>query len=137
MYWKCENESEKTEPNLILKGIGMGYIKILDESVSNIIAAGEVVENPASMIKEMIENSLDAKATVIKIEVFKGGTEVKINDNGIGKGGYPSFNWKTCHFKNFHKGWCFQPSDVWIQGRSPCVNSGSLKTDYYHKDGCK
>lgn len=84
MYWKCENESEKTEPNLILKGIGMGYIKILDESVSNIIAAGEVVENPASMIKEMIENSLDAKATVIKIEVFKGGTEVKINDNGIG-----------------------------------------------------
>jgi len=67
-----------------LKGIGMGYIKILDESVSNIIAAGEVVENPASMIKEMIENSLDAKATVIKIEVFKGGTEVKINDNGIG-----------------------------------------------------
>ena len=84
MYWKCENEPEKTEPNLILKGIGMGYIKILDESVSNIIAAGEVVENPASMIKEMIENSLDAKATVIKIEVFKGGTEVKINDNGIG-----------------------------------------------------
>jgi len=67
-----------------LKGIKMGYIKILDESVSNIIAAGEVVENPASMIKEMIENSLDAKATVIKIEVFKGGTEVKINDNGIG-----------------------------------------------------
>jgi len=67
-----------------LKGIEMGYIKILDESVSNIIAAGEVVENPASMIKEMIENSLDAKATVIKIEVFKGGTEVKINDNGIG-----------------------------------------------------
>ena len=62
----------------------MGYIKILDESVSNIIAAGEVVENPASMIKEMIENSLEAKATVIKIEVFKGGTEVKINDNGIG-----------------------------------------------------
>ena len=62
----------------------MGYIKILDESVSNIIAAGEVVENPASMIKEMIENSLDAKATVIKIEVFKGGIEVKIKDNGIG-----------------------------------------------------
>ena len=62
----------------------MGYIKILDESVSNIIAAGEVVENPASMIKEMIENSLDAKATMIKIEVFKSGTDVKVSDNGVG-----------------------------------------------------
>ncbi len=62
----------------------MGYIKILDESVSNIIAAGEVVENPASMIKEMIENSLDARASIIKIEVFKGGLEVKITDNGTG-----------------------------------------------------
>ena len=62
----------------------MGYIKILDEKVSNIIASGEVVENPASMIKEMIENSLDAKATMIKIEVFKSGTDVKVSDNGIG-----------------------------------------------------
>ena len=62
----------------------MGYIKILDEKVSNIIAAGEVVENPASMIKEMIENSLDARATMIKIEVFKSGTDVKVSDNGIG-----------------------------------------------------
>ena len=62
----------------------MGIIRILDESVSNIIAAGEVVENPASMIKEMIENSLDAKASMIKIEVFKSGVDVKISDNGIG-----------------------------------------------------
>ena len=62
----------------------MGYIKILDESVSNIIAAGEVVENPASMIKEMIENSLDAKANRIKIEVFKSGVDVRVSDNGVG-----------------------------------------------------
>ena len=62
----------------------MGIIRILDESVSNVIAAGEVVENPASMIKEMVENSLDAKATMIKIEVFKSGVDVKISDNGIG-----------------------------------------------------
>ena len=62
----------------------MGYIKILDESVSNIIAAGEVVENSASMIKELIENSLDAKASIIKIEVFNGGLDVKISDNGVG-----------------------------------------------------
>lgn len=59
-------------------------IKILDESVSNIIAAGEVVENPASMIKELIENSLDAGATSIKIGVSSSGRNVKISDNGKG-----------------------------------------------------
>ncbi|BDU50593.1 DNA mismatch repair endonuclease MutL [Haliovirga abyssi] len=59
-------------------------IKILDESVSNIIAAGEVVENPAAMIKEFIENSLDAKATSIKIYIKNSGRYVKIVDNGIG-----------------------------------------------------
>ena len=62
----------------------MNKIKILDESVSNIIAAGEVVENPASMIKELLENSLDAGADSVKIEVFNGGKDVKITDNGAG-----------------------------------------------------
>lgn len=62
----------------------MGKIKILDDSISNIIAAGEVVENPASMIKELLENSLDAKSTNISIEVLSGGRYVKIIDNGVG-----------------------------------------------------
>jgi len=62
----------------------MGRIKILDETVSNIIAAGEVVENPASMIKELIENSLDAGATRIKIQVKNSGRDVRIVDNGYG-----------------------------------------------------
>ncbi|ADO82283.1 DNA mismatch repair endonuclease MutL [Ilyobacter polytropus] len=62
----------------------MGVIKILDESVSNIIAAGEVVENPASMIKEILENSLDAKSTNIRIQVKNSGRDVTISDNGVG-----------------------------------------------------
>lgn len=62
----------------------MGKIKILDESVSNIIAAGEVVENPASMIKELLENSLDAKSKTIKIDVKNGGRDVVISDDGVG-----------------------------------------------------
>lgn len=56
----------------------------MDESVSNIIAAGEVVENPASMIKELLENSLDAKSKNIKIEIKNGGRDVMITDDGVG-----------------------------------------------------
>lgn len=62
----------------------MGIIRILDETVSNIIAAGEVVENPASMIKELVENALDAGSTMIKIYVKSSGRYVKIIDNGCG-----------------------------------------------------
>ncbi len=62
----------------------MANIKILDENVSNIIAAGEVVENPASMVKELLENSLDANAKNIFISVENGGTYVKIVDDGVG-----------------------------------------------------
>ena len=62
----------------------MGIIKILDEKVSNMIAAGEVVENPASMIKELLENSIDAESTYIKINVKNGNRYVKISDNGKG-----------------------------------------------------
>ena len=62
----------------------MGIIKVLDESVSNMIAAGEVVENPASMIKELLENSLDADSKNIKIDVKNGGKHVIISDDGKG-----------------------------------------------------
>lgn len=62
----------------------MGKIRVLDESVSNMIAAGEVVENPASMIKELLENSLDADSKNIKIEVKSGGKHVIITDDGKG-----------------------------------------------------
>lgn len=67
-----------------MEGESLGKIKILDESVSNIIAAGEVVENPASMIKELLENSLDAESKSIRIEVKNGGRDVAIIDDGVG-----------------------------------------------------
>jgi len=64
----------------------MSRIRILDESVSNIIAAGEVVENPASMIKELLENSLDAAAGSIRVEVKNNGRDVRLVDTGVGMG---------------------------------------------------
>lgn len=63
----------------------MPKINLLPKNVAELIAAGEVVERPASVIKELVENSIDAKATQITVEIQRGGiTYIRITDNGIG-----------------------------------------------------
>ena len=63
----------------------MPKINLLDSSIYNLIAAGEVVERPASIIKELVENSIDANSSTITVEIFGGGIEkLIVTDNGVG-----------------------------------------------------
>ena len=63
----------------------MSEIKLLSQETIDKIAAGEVVERPSSVVKELVENAIDAKATAITIEIKEGGISfIRISDNGCG-----------------------------------------------------
>lgn len=88
----------------------MGKIHRLSASLSNMIAAGEVVERPMQIVKELVENAIDAQASKIEIEINEGGiAAIKVSDNGIGM----DFDDALLAFERHATSKILNPNDLW------------------------
>ena len=83
-------------------------VHMLDDSTINKIAAGEVVDRPASIVKELVENSIDAKSTRIEVEIQSGGISlIRVTDNGSGMDERRAKSRESMIFSRF-KRWDFE-----------------------------
>jgi len=101
-------------------------IKILPTEVSNKIAAGEVVQRPASVVKELLENSIDAKSTKIKLIVKDSGkTLIQVVDNGVGmtKNDMEMSFMKHATSKKTTLDYCFSKTSMGIRGEGFAIKS--------------
>ena len=116
----------------------MPEIRLLDKSVAELIAAGEVIERPSSVIKELVENSIDAGARHITVEIKHGGISyMRITDDGCGiayeVGMMPSRILPlnslspSCHKQDTHRRRPYGHNDDGLQRRSVSVRCGGRK----------